>query len=184
MVPLTAMYVSNVSKIISRNGLRSKRGAASELLQRQPRHGRCTKPGCMCGDREWNICQSGKALGGSVTYAIRPFLPLSADHWVEVKDGDKYAREMFQRHYSHRPYADGRKPKLFCGPEEKIVLMTIDGKALFVGRKFKSADNQDGINCSIFRNESDILSSQLILESEKRGWERWSSERLYTHVKP
>lgn len=119
-----------------------------------------------------------------MTHAIRPFLPLSADHWVEVKDGDRFAREMFQRHYSYRPYADGRKPKLFCGPGEKMVLMTVDGKALFVWRKFRSADGQKGVNCAIFRNESDTLSSQLILEAEQRAWQRWPGERLYTYVNP
>lgn len=116
---------------------------------------------------------------------IRPFLPLfTDDHWVEIKDGDRFAREMFQRHYSYRPYADGRKPKLFCGPGEKMVLMTVDGRALFVWRKFISGDGQQGINCSIFRNESKTLSSTLILEAEKWAWARWPGERLYTYVNP
>lgn len=118
-------------------------------------------------------------------YIIRPFLSLfPGDHWVEIKDGDRFAREMFQRHYSYRPYVDGRKPKLFCGPGEKMVLMTVNGRALLVWRKFISGDGQQGVNCAVFRNESDILSSQLILEAEKRAWERWPEERLYTYVNP
>jgi len=39
-------------------------------------------------------------------------------------------------------------------------------KALFVWRKFEDDSGQKGINCSIFRNESDILSSDLIREAD------------------
>lgn len=103
-------------------------------------------------------------------------------YWTEIKDGDPYALMLFHRHYSYRPYADGRKPKLFCGPGEKMVLLGIDGRALFVWRKFRSADGQKGVNCAVFRNESDVLSSLLILEAEKLAWKRWPGERLYTYV--
>jgi hypothetical protein len=103
-------------------------------------------------------------------------------NWVGVKDGDPLALALYHRHYSYRPYKDGRKPKLFCGPGEKSVLVTRDYSALFVWRKFKSMDNQAGINCSIFRNESPVLSSLLILEAEQLAWNRWPGERLYTYV--
>jgi hypothetical protein len=33
--------------------------------------------------------------------------------WIEVKDGDRSGLAIFHRHYSYKPYADGRKPKLF-----------------------------------------------------------------------
>ena len=60
--------------------------------------------------------------------------------------------------------------------------MTTDSLALFVWRKFISDDNQNGINCSVFRNEGPILSSVLILEAEQLAWSRWPRERLYTYV--
>lgn len=103
-------------------------------------------------------------------------------HWYGVKDGDPAARSIFNRHYSRHWYADGRRPKLFVGPGEKLVLMTTDRKALFVWRKFISKDDQTGINCAIFRNESGHLSSDLIREAEAIAWERWPGERLYTYV--
>jgi hypothetical protein len=103
-------------------------------------------------------------------------------NWVGVKDGDPLALALYHRHYSYRPYKDGRKPKLFCGPGEKSVLVTRDYSALFVWKKFKSLDNQAGINCSIFRNESPVLSSLLILEAEQLAWNRWPGQRLYTYV--
>ena len=55
--------------------------------------------------------------------------------------------------------------------------------ALFVWRKFISADGQQGVNCSVFRNESPIQSSLLIREACDFAWRRWPGERLYTYVK-
>lgn len=104
-------------------------------------------------------------------------------HWRECRDGDEYAREIFHRHYSFRPYADGREPKLFVGPGSKLVLVTENHDALFVWRKFISGDGQIGVNCAVFRNESRILASLLILEAEEIAWARWPGERLFTYVK-
>jgi hypothetical protein len=110
-------------------------------------------------------------------------VPLFSDSgWIQVRDGNPWARALFKRHYSYRPYRDGRKPKLFCGPGEKMVLITANADALFVWRRFISADGQKGVNCAVFRNESGILSSQLILEAEQMAWARWPGERLYTYV--
>lgn len=65
-----------------------------------------------------------------------------------------------------------------------MVLLTELADALFVWRKFISDDGQTGVNCSVFRNESSALSSELILEAEQFAWQRWSGERLYTYVSP
>src|SRR5512146_1615589 len=105
-------------------------------------------------------------------------------NWFGVKDGNSLARAIFDRHYSRHFYKDGRKPKLFVGPGEKMVLVTPDFSALFIWRKFKSADGQAGVNCAVFRNESNILSSQLILEAEDLARQRWPNERFYTYVAP
>lgn len=106
-------------------------------------------------------------------------------HWFLARDGDDDAREIFRRHYSYRPYADGRDPKQFCGPGEKMVLLNENGTALFVWRLFRSADGQEGINCAVFRNEdASALSSALILEAEIAAWTRWPPQRLFTYVNP
>lgn len=104
------------------------------------------------------------------------------ENWYRSKDGNEHARTLFHRHYSYRPYADGREPKLFCGPGEKMVLLTREADALFVWRRFQSADGQEGINCAVFRNESTILSSELILEAEEAAWTRWEKQRIFTYV--
>lgn len=104
--------------------------------------------------------------------------------WFAVADGDAMVRALMRRHYSRRVYRDGRKPLLFVGPGEKMVLATSDGLAGFIWRKFISDDGQQGINCAMFRNEGDELSSSLILEAEQLAWQRWPGERLYTYVNP
>lgn len=107
-----------------------------------------------------------------------------ADLWIRVKDGDDRARGLFHRHYSYRRYADGRNPRQFVGPGEHIVLLTVDCRALFIWRKFIDASGQQGVNCSVFRNESPHLSSDLIRGACIIAWQRWPGERLYTYVNP
>lgn len=119
----------------------------------------------------------------STAISYQPFLNLNnTSPWVQIRDGNPMALDIFRRHYSRYIYKDGRKPNRFVGPGERIVLISQCGRALFVWRKFKSLDKQQGINCSVFRNESDKLSSELILEAEKWAFERWGHTRLYTYV--
>lgn len=113
---------------------------------------------------------------------VQPFL--IGTGWIEVKDGNDSCRAIFDRHYSRYFYRDGRKPLLFVGPGEKLVLMHACGRALFVWRKFRSADGQRGVNCAVFRNEGARLSSDLIRAADDIAWERWPGERHYTYVNP
>lgn len=105
-------------------------------------------------------------------------------YWQACRDGDDGARSLFDRHYSRIVYKDGRAPKLFVGPGQKEVLITLDGLAIFVWRKFKDASGQQGVNCAVFRNEGPILSSLLILDAERIAAARWPGDRLYTYVNP
>lgn len=65
-----------------------------------------------------------------------------------------------------------------------MILLTPDALGLFVWRKFRSMDNQEGVNCAIFRNEGAGLSSDLIRLADALAWDRWPGERLYTYVDP
>ncbi len=111
---------------------------------------------------------------------VQPFLIGSG--WQRMLDGDPSCRAIFDRHYSRYRYVDGRKPLLFTGPGEKMVLLRPDARALFVWRRVISADGQQGINCAVFRNEGDELSSQLIREADALADARWPGERHYTYV--
>jgi hypothetical protein len=104
--------------------------------------------------------------------------------WRAIKDGDDEARRFFDRHYSRYVYKDGRQPKLFVGPGEKLVLVTACRRALFVWRKFISDDGQQGVNCAIFRNEGAGLSSWLVREADDVADIMWPGERHFTYVDP
>lgn len=113
---------------------------------------------------------------------VQPWL--IGEGWIHVKDGDASSRTIFDRHYSRYVYADGRKPKLFVGPGEKIVLLRADALALCVWRKFISADGQTGVNCAVYRNEGHETASKMLLEAMEIAWNRWPGERLFTYVNP
>jgi hypothetical protein len=108
--------------------------------------------------------------------------------WLTVKDGDERAFALFQRHYSFHVYGDGRRRYgyrnrfLMLGPGEKMVLLSPNCDALFAWRKFIDKSGQTGVNCAIFRNESPVQSSLLIIEAERLAWARWPGQRLYTYV--
>ena len=104
-------------------------------------------------------------------------------HWIVGQDGEKELRAFYNKHYSAYEYKDGRKPKKFVGPGEYIALTLPDRLALFVWRKFIDDSGQKGINCSIFRNESNILSSDLIREADAIADFCWPGERHYTYVR-
>lgn len=109
-------------------------------------------------------------------------------HWIPVGDGDPRALALYLRHYSARKNGATRYGaknwNRFVGPaEDHIVLLTVRCDALFIWRKDKyRRDGQVGVNCSVFRNESDVLSSELILEAERWAWQKWPGERLFTFV--
>ena len=112
-------------------------------------------------------------------------------NWLPARDGDPRVFALMRRHYSYREYADGRRRNpsnpnrfLVVGPGEKMVLLTADCRALFVWRRFIDDSGQQGVNCAVFRNEGDELSSTLILEAEQLAWDRWPGQRLYTYIAP
>lgn len=113
--------------------------------------------------------------------ARQSFLDLG-EVWVPVKDGNRTASSLYDQHYSRNPASRG-DPRC-AGPGFKMVLLTPCARALFVWRKFISKDQQDGVNCAIFRNEGAGLSSDLIRAAMVLGWQRWPGERFYTYVNP
>jgi hypothetical protein len=107
-------------------------------------------------------------------------------HWYQVTKFDGRAVELYSRHYSSKKNGSTIPDWLRSGitpPGESITLMTSDCSALFVWVKQQIRDDgQEGVNCSVFRNEGCLLSSMLILEAEEIAWGRWPGERLFTHI--
>ena len=63
-----------------------------------------------------------------------------------------------------------------------LLMQNLRGQAIFGWRKFLSDAGEEGVNCAFFRNESSILSSELILAAEQWAKARWGNTRLYTYV--
>lgn len=69
---------------------------------------------------------------------------------------------------------------------EKLVLLTPDCRALFAWLRCDPTmrlDGQLGVNCTIFRNEGDQRSSDLIREADDLAWVKWPADpRHFTYI--
>lgn len=106
--------------------------------------------------------------------------------WVPILDGDPIAAAMYDRHYSSersRARRAARGTLQFVGPSERLVLMTPDRSALFAWRRHDfRADGMSGVECSIFRNEGDHLSSDLIRAADALADRRWPGQLHFSYV--
>lgn len=104
--------------------------------------------------------------------------------WYLTKDGDKSCLALYERHYSAYQYQDGRPRYQFVGPGAHIVLRTAAADAMFVWRKYidKTIPTQTGVECAVFRNETSILSSELVRQADAIADHCWPGERHYTKV--
>src|SRR5215469_7324272 len=105
------------------------------------------------------------------------------DGLIKTSHFDGEMAMLADRHYSRRtPGA-----KQFCYSGKKLVLRNAAATVLFVWinpNPEMRMDSQIGYNCAIFRNESERLSSEIILEAEKAAVEKWGPNRAYTFVDP
>jgi len=110
------------------------------------------------------------------------FLPYT-DGLIVTTHFDQECRILADRHYSRRtPGA-----RQFCYSGRKLVLRNTEGTVLFVWmypNPDMRMDGQVGYNCAIFRNESERLSSEIILEAERMAFNKWGPNRLYTYIDP
>lgn len=116
---------------------------------------------------------------------VQPYL--IGEGWIEVKDGNDTARDIFRRHYSHRPKRGrgARDNELIIGPGFKLLLLTADAGALCAWRKeLHRADGQSGVECCIYRREYGDLASLLLQAAMRRAWTKWPGDRLFTFVDP
>lgn len=98
-----------------------------------------------------------------------------------VKDGDAAARALMNRHYSR----GNKNSAQFCASGQNLVLLGIHGDWVFIWRNAKyRRDNQTGIECFAFRNESPRQSSEIILECEGAATSHFGAQRMFTYVNP
>jgi hypothetical protein len=123
-------------------------------------------------------------VGVSAAAALFPDLE---GHWFASYRSDPRAAALYRRHYSAEKNAkQGLIRDLnFMGPGECLVLLTADCRALFAWQRNVGAprlDGQEGVCCTVFRNEGPVLSSDLIREADAIAWRRWPGSRLFTYV--
>ena len=108
-------------------------------------------------------------------------------YWLPCSRRDPRAIALYFRHYSSAK--GGRKTSCyqagFTGQGQTMVLLTDRCDALFawVRQMIPRMDGQTGVNCTVFRNEGSVLSSELIREADELAWQRWPNEpRHFTYV--
>jgi len=101
---------------------------------------------------------------------------------VKTNKFDPECAELADRHYSRQKI---RSPQ-FAPPGETLILRDTRGLVLFVWchQLQRRADGQEGINCTIFRNESARQSSEIILEAEQFALHKWGDIRAFTYIDP
>ena len=88
--------------------------------------------------------------------------------WTQVDKFDAGACRLADRHYSRRKVGSPQ----FMPPGQTIILCTPERDAVFgwwrpdPSSGIKAMNNLDGWTCTIFRNESPRLSSELVLAAE------------------
>lgn len=93
---------------------------------------------------------------------------------------DPEMADLADRHYS-RQHTGARE---FMPIGKTLVLRNQSGTVLFgwCWNTVVRYDKQLGYNCVIFRNESQRLSSKIILEAEDWAVQRWGPNRMFTYV--
>ena len=104
--------------------------------------------------------------------------------WWATKDGDRTCLELANRHYSAllQKAKRGRIRKLFVGPGTKRVYRTWEGDACFVWLEHIDDGGQEGIYCSLFRNESAHRASELVRQADAIADHIWPNRRHYTFI--
>lgn len=108
---------------------------------------------------------------------------LNGKRLYPISPSDPGVRALAYRHYSiKRPHGDS-----WWSPAKTLCLTNADRTILFVWQNPQPEyrkDGQLGYNCTLFRNESRQLSSDIILEAEQIVVELWGASRAYTYVDP
>lgn len=96
---------------------------------------------------------------------------------------DSECAALADRHYSRRKIG----ARQFMPNGRKLVIRDTAGLIVFgwlLALPEYRLDKQAGYNCTIFRNESQRRSSDVILEAEAMAFRRWGPARTFTYIDP
>jgi hypothetical protein len=102
--------------------------------------------------------------------------------WIVTNKGDQACRLLADRHYSRQKPGSPQ----FCRPGKNLVLKTPNEDAVWVTWTGIRDDGISAWECTIFRNESPILSSELVKAATNLTYEHWGeppADGLITYVK-
>jgi hypothetical protein len=100
---------------------------------------------------------------------------------VRVGKFDAESCQLADKHYSRQKPGTNQ----FMPPGKTMILRSAAGDVVFGWLwQQKRDDGQTGYNCSIFRNESQRLSSEIILEAERKVVIEWGANRGFTYIDP
>lgn len=89
--------------------------------------------------------------------------------WIVTHKGDISGRLLADRHYSRQTIGH----PMYTRPGRNLVLRTADGMAVWVSWKGIRDDGLDAWECTIFRNETNILSSLMINAAVRATIAEW-----------
>ena len=101
--------------------------------------------------------------------------------WMVTHKGDRSCRLLADRHYSRQSVGH----PMFTRPGRNLVLRTFDGLAVWVTWYGIRDDGLDAYECTIFRNESRHLSSDLIkwaVHATEAEWGNFPKDGIVTYV--
>lgn len=101
--------------------------------------------------------------------------------WIVTHKGDVSCRLLADRHYSRQTIGSNQ----FCRPGRNLVLRTARGDAVWVSWSGIRDDGLEAWECTIFRNESEILSSKMItdaVDATLAEWGRPPKDGIITYV--
>jgi hypothetical protein len=117
-----------------------------------------------------------------MTTGSQLYLPFA--EFIRVRDGNNLAAAIANRHYS-RIWRGNTTQDRFMPPGRRLILVEPSGRWLFAWnmQKFRH-DGQFGAECTIFRNESELLSSDIILLAERECDRVFGFCRKFTYIHP
>lgn len=105
------------------------------------------------------------------------------DRLIVTTKFDAEMAALADRHYSRQTPGSPQ----FLPPGRTLVIRNSEGTMVF-GWVWQFPEYRDdgqlGFNCAIFRNESQQLSSEIILECELLALDTWGPQRMFTYIDP